>query len=497
MSYLRYFTDIIYVALFFSNIPTFHARRVQYQDYYGNNYNQNLGLESMINTALGKLDHSLQWMKEWPEPVKLGQVSGVALDGASHVLVFHRATNVWDATTFSERNVYQSIGEPPISQPTILVFNETGELIDMWGKNLFYIPHGITVDSNGNVWVTDVALHQVFKFTPDQKDKPALVLGEKFIPGNDDEHFCKPTSVAVMANGDFFVADGYCNHRILKFSPQGEIILQWGKGSYQSISSSNFPRIWKDAQVIPLTKKSNPDCMSDFRPISILPFLSKVLERLIHNQISEYLRVNNLLNPIQSGFPPGHSTASALVKITDDIRFGMENLQLTALTLLDFSSAFNNVDFEILLSLLCSLNISPAVIDWFRSYLHGRRQRVVVGESFSQWCTLTAGVPQGGVLSPLPFAIFINSITLNLTSTCHLYADDLQIYTRARLENLNSAINILNSDLPLITEWSHSFGLTINPTKTQCIIIGSPYFISRMDFKQLPSVTLNGTLPIF
>ncbi|CAH0405170.1 unnamed protein product [Chilo suppressalis] len=241
MSYLRYFTDIIYVALFFSNIPTFHARRVQYQDYYGNNYNQNLGLESMINTALGKLDHSLQWMKEWPEPVKLGQVSGVALDGASHVLVFHRATNVWDATTFSERNVYQSIGEPPISQPTILVFNETGELIDMWGKNLFYIPHGITVDSNGNVWVTDVALHQVFKFTPDQKDKPALVLGEKFIPGNDDEHFCKPTSVAVMANGDFFVADGYCNHRILKFSPQGEIILQWGKAHGLDHFSLNVP----------------------------------------------------------------------------------------------------------------------------------------------------------------------------------------------------------------------------------------------------------------
>ncbi|RVE48286.1 hypothetical protein evm_007037 [Chilo suppressalis] len=102
------------------------------------------------------------------------------------------------------------------------------------------------------------------------------------------------------------------------------------------------------------SQKIQSDCMSDFRPISILPFLSKVLERLIHNQISEYLRVNNLLIPIQSGFRPGYSTASALVKITDDIRFGLENQHFTALTLLDFSNAFNNVDFEILLSLLCS-----------------------------------------------------------------------------------------------------------------------------------------------
>jgi hypothetical protein len=75
-------------------------------------------------------------VKDWPDHVQLGQVSGVALDGAGHVLVFHRAGNVWDANTFSDREVYQNIGEPPIPQPTILVFNETGELVDTWGKNL-------------------------------------------------------------------------------------------------------------------------------------------------------------------------------------------------------------------------------------------------------------------------------------------------------------------------------------------------------------------------
>ncbi|KAA5578034.1 hypothetical protein F3G14_18905, partial [Acinetobacter baumannii] len=137
------------------------------------------------------------------------------------------------------------------------------------------------------------------------------------------------------------------------------------------------------------------------RPISILPFLSKVLERLIHNQLSSFLNSHDLLNPFQSGFRPGHSTVTALVKITDDIRLGMENGQLTVLTLLDFSNAFNTVDFDILLAVLRSFNISPTVIEWFRNYLYGRRQCVRLGESISSWCNTSAGVPQGGVLSPL------------------------------------------------------------------------------------------------
>ncbi|KAI8438923.1 hypothetical protein MSG28_011246 [Choristoneura fumiferana] len=114
----------------------------------------------------------------------MGQVSGVALNNAGQVLVFHRASNTWDAGTFSNRNVYQAIGEPPIPHPTVLVFNDTGEL--------------------------------VFKFAPGQREQPALVLGEKFVPGNDELHFCKPSAVAVLASGEFFVADGYCNTRIMK-----------------------------------------------------------------------------------------------------------------------------------------------------------------------------------------------------------------------------------------------------------------------------------------
>ena len=197
------------------------------------------------------------------------------------------------------------------------------------------------------------------------------------------------------------------------------------------------------------------------------------------------------MNPFQSGFRPGHSTSTALVKISDDIRLGMENQKLTVLTLLDFSNAFNTVDFDILLAVLRSLNISPSVVDWFRSYLYGRRQRIRIEETFSAWCDTSAGVPQGGVLSPLLFAIFINSITLPLTSSYHLYADDLQIYTQAPFSNLSNAIATINSDLKSISDWSSSYGLKVNPAKSQTIVLGSHWYIARINFKTLPPIVFN------
>lgn len=259
-----------------------------------------------------------------------------------------------------------------------------------------------------------------------------------------------------------------------------------------SISNATVPSIWKEAQIIPIPKKLNPQSFSEYRPISILPFLSKVLERLVHQQLHSFLIRHQLLNPFQSGFRPGHSTTTALVKITEDIRFGMENRELTLLTLLDFSNAFNTVDFDVLLALLRSINISPTAIDWFRSYLSGRRQRICLDESVSSWCDITVGVPQGGVLSPLLFAIFINSISQRLSSSYHLYADDLQIYSQAPLSRLVEAINMVNNDLCYISDWSKSYGLQVNPLKTQVIILGSSRTICNIDWDSLPNIFFEG-----
>lgn len=194
-----------------------------------------------IKKAISLLEPSPQWVPDWPGPsVKLGQVSGVALDGADCVLVFHRGSNVWDENTFNRKNVYNGIGEEPIPQPTVLVVNDTGDLVDMWGQNIFYMPHGITVDHVGNVWLTDVALHQVFKFDVGKRNY-SMVLGKRFEPGNNNYKFCKPSAVAVLESGDFFVADGYCNHRIIKYSPSGNIILQFGTGKGNSPFVFNVP----------------------------------------------------------------------------------------------------------------------------------------------------------------------------------------------------------------------------------------------------------------
>lgn len=261
-----------------------------------------------------------------------------------------------------------------------------------------------------------------------------------------------------------------------------------------SINTGKFPEAWKQAQIIPVPKKPSPLVVSDFRPISILPFLSKILEKLVFQQLSQFLNRHSLLNPLQSGFRPGHSTVTALIKVTDDIRWSMDNKQLTILTLLDFSNAFNTIDHDILVSLLKSLNMSPLVIDWFRSYLNGRRQRIRTDETISSWCDVTAGVPQGGVLSPLLFAIFINSITKNISSLYHMYADDIQIYRPAPPDSLGTAVFTINEDLATISEWSRQYGLRVNPTKSQAIVIGSPGMIARVDWQNLPPVIYNGVI---
>ena len=261
-----------------------------------------------------------------------------------------------------------------------------------------------------------------------------------------------------------------------------------------SIDSCEFPSAWKEAQIIPLPKKNNPTCDNDYRPISILPFLSKVLERLVQSQLTYFLSKNNLLNPLQSGFRPGHSTITSLVKITDDIRMGMDIQQVTVLVLLDFSNAFGTVDFDIMLAILASLNISPNVIDWFHNYLHGRRQRIRIYDSYSDWSSVNAGVPQGGVLSPLLFSLFINNISQHITSLYHLYADDLQIYCKSKISELPIAINTINNNLMKISAWSTCFGVQLNPSKSQAIVVGSPKLISKISISTLPDIIIDGQI---
>lgn len=170
-------------------------------------------------------------VSDWPKlKEQLGQVSGVAFNSKGNVVIFHRGPYIWGITTFDLRNNYAGDRDVPIPTDTIITLDQnTGEVLSSWGKNMFFMPHGITLDESDNIWITDVALHQVIKYPTDGSTKPLLTLGERFVPGSDNKHFCKPSSVVVEKNGDFFIADGYCNTRILKYSASGELLLQWGQ----------------------------------------------------------------------------------------------------------------------------------------------------------------------------------------------------------------------------------------------------------------------------
>uniref|UniRef100_A0AAQ5Z936 Peptidylglycine alpha-amidating monooxygenase n=1 Tax=Amphiprion ocellaris TaxID=80972 RepID=A0AAQ5Z936_AMPOC len=173
-------------------------------------------------------DFHLEQDSAWPQgSLQLGQVSGLALDSDSNLVIFHRGDHHWGADSFNSQARYQQRSLGPIQQSAILVVEPAnGNILKASGRNMFYLPHGITTDKENNYWVTDVALHQV------SCNRILLTLGEAFTPGSDSNHFCKPTDVAVdTETGNIFVSDGYCNSRILKFSADGKYLSEWGAGS--------------------------------------------------------------------------------------------------------------------------------------------------------------------------------------------------------------------------------------------------------------------------
>lgn len=158
----------------------------------------------------------------FPDGEMLGQATGVDVDSKGQVHVFHRAGRIWTGEAFPTE---------PITQPTLAVFHPiNGKRLKVWGERRFIMPHGLTIDSRDNVWLTDVGLHQVFKFSP--QGRLLLTVGEAGVSGSDGSHFNMPTDVAVLGDGSFYVSDGYGNARVIKFSAEGKFEREWGrKGS--------------------------------------------------------------------------------------------------------------------------------------------------------------------------------------------------------------------------------------------------------------------------
>ncbi|KPJ06072.1 putative RNA-directed DNA polymerase from transposon BS [Papilio machaon] len=253
-----------------------------------------------------------------------------------------------------------------------------------------------------------------------------------------------------------------------------------------SITSSTFPKIWKTAIIRPLPKNPNPQELKDLRPISVLPFLSKIVEKVVWIQLTDYLENNNILPEFQSGFRKSHSTTTALLDVTDNIISAQDEGLCTLLVLLDFSRAFDCIDISLLLSKMSYYGFKSDTVQWFQSFLTNRGQCVEITRDSGQtqrsaYRSLERGTPQGTILSPLLFILYTADI-IKCIENCkyHLYADDLQIYVSFRSGEWASAVRSLNEDLDRIQRWSENNCLVLNPSKTKYMIFGSQYQINNI-----------------
>ncbi|KAL4221217.1 hypothetical protein ACF0H5_019481 [Mactra antiquata] len=206
-----------------------------------------------------KNDLSLEFQSD---VIELGQIGGLAVNSFGELHIFHRGENIWNSLSFDEDNVY-TLKYFPIEVNTIVILNKNGMVKRSFGNNTYYLPHGLTLDHHGNMWLTDVALHQVFRI-PQNGTTPDMTVGYRFEPGSDVDHFCKPTDVAVQANGDFFVADGYCNSRIIKYDQYGYFIKQWGtKSAFYASSGFPPPGTFNFPHALALAEEKQKICTAD------------------------------------------------------------------------------------------------------------------------------------------------------------------------------------------------------------------------------------------
>ena len=242
------------------------------------------------------------------------------------------------------------------------------------------------------------------------------------------------------------------------------------------LTSCDFPDSWKHSVVNPIFKSGDPAVISNYRPISIVPIMAKVVERVVQRQLSAYMSDNHLLSPSQHGFRSHHSTETALLSVTNRIFSNMDRGHVSLLCLLDLSKCFDVIPHSLLLSKLQLYGIEPA---WFSSYLTGHTQSVCISSSsgdraVSKPLPNTMGVFQGSSLGPLLFTIFANDLSLHAPDA-HVtqYADDTQILMSDIKHNLPSLIQRMESTLASLASWFHAHGLKLNASKTEILLLGT------------------------
>jgi len=253
-----------------------------------------------------------------------------------------------------------------------------------------------------------------------------------------------------------------------------------------------FPSIWKMAQVIPIPKKKEPVDPRDFRPVSLISVLAKICEKIVFSQINKYLSEKNILSSAQSGFRKGHSTTTTLIKTTDEIRAAIDNRELSLMILFDFSKAFEKVHHNLLIVKLKSMGFSRAALSWFEAYLTSRQQRVLVDQNkFSSWTDLDTGIPQGSVMGPLLYSLYVNDLDkIFKHGSVHLYADDLRYTIAFKPGQHEEAIRIAENDIELLKKYAVEHNLDLNIEKTQPMFLGSRKYLNSNNISEATPITV-------
>ena len=234
----------------------------------------------------------------------------------------------------------------------------------------------------------------------------------------------------------------------------------------QSYQTGILPNDWLTANIVPVYKKGDKSTPANYRPISLTSVCCKTMEHIICHSILDHLNTYNIINPIQHGFRPGLSCQTQLILLVDEILRAMDQRYQVDLIMLDFSKAFDTVAHKKLLRKLEHYGIESHTHLWIQTWLTNRTQKVVVEGEMSEKLKVLSGVPQGTVLGPLMFLLYVNDISTGIRSSIRLFADDCVLY---RVIETTEDHNILQQDLNTLVEWSNQWQMTLNPDK--CVII--------------------------